>query len=720
MGREGELSELEALLLRPDVRLLSLTGPGGTGKSRLALELVSRVASRFTDGVGFASLGEIRDADEFPGKLARDLGLQDSGRQPLAETIRDYLTDKSMLLLIDNFEHVLAAAPLVAELLSTAPELTVLATSRGPLRLTVEHEYPISPLPHPQGLASDFGSELAYPAVELFVARAREANSRLTLNSAQIEAVAEISRALDGLPLAIELAAARTRYLDPRTLVGHMGTTLDVLSRGARDLPGRQQTMRATIAWSEDLLEERGRRLLRRMAVLSGESTLDSIEAVTNWEGDLGMGLLDEIESLVDLGLVRLSTPDQWLEPRFSMLRTVREYAAERLEESGEGDRARAAHARHFLDLAEEAEPYLWTPERHPWLDHLAAKLENLRQAFAWFVEHEELASLWRLTAALGPYLTIRGPQGEALRLLSALGVDAESTAPVGVSAETAGAVMREMGILHTLTGDFMAARPYLQRAVALLEEAGDPVGRARALGYLGVAGISVGDGSALAELTLGCELGRELGDVYSTAVASTFMAEVSAAMGDIESARGYVLGANEMCRDAGDRWLQGLTLIQRGNLAIVADYMEEAITASAECHRLLAEEGSSLAGWPKVGLGYCHLRLDEPDVAAKHFDEGIQLGRRAGDKTIVLAGLIGLAGVAAAQGDATRAGSLLGAADVIREALGYQMWSATLGMYQHVNDLFATVAPTEAERARLCDAGRALSYDEAIVLAGS
>jgi predicted ATPase len=715
IGREREMAELEEMLLRPDVRLLTLTGAGGTGKSRLGLELAHRVAGRFADGAWFVSLGETAEAAEVADRIGRDLGLLDAGRQTIRETTIDYLADKQMLLLIDNFEQVLEAAPLINELLTAASGLKVVVTSRAPLRLTSEHDYPVGPLLHPLGGPTELGSELEYPAVELFVERAREANPRLTLDSTQIGAIAGLTRSLDGLPLALELAAARTRYLDPKTLAGRMSSVLDLLSKGDRDLPARQQTMRAAIGWSEELLADSGRRLFRRMAVMNGDSSLEALEAVTNWEGDLGHDLIDEVEMLADLGLVQVASSPQG-EPQFTMLRVVREYAAEKLTGAGEAVEAHRRHADYFVGLAEQAEPYLWSGERTPWLSHLGANLDNFRQAFDVLVEQGTTALLWRLAAAIGPYLTIRGPQGQALRLLAAVGIQPDTAVPDDVSAVTAGAVMRSAGILNALIGEFATAIPFLRRAVALCREAGDRLGEARAMTYLGLSGISTGDPSAMPDLAGGMQLGQELGDLHAAAVGSTFIAEVSMAFGDVAGARQYVANAEELCRQANDQWLLGLTLLQKGNIAIVTDEVEAALTITTECYQMMRAEQSNLAGWPLIGLGYCHLRLGEPDVASKHFDHGIEEGRKSGDKTIVLAGLMGLAGVAAGQGDPDRAARLLGASDAIREAIGYRLWSATLTMYNMVEAAVNGSAPADGISRLRAEGGR-LSYEDAIAL---
>ena len=381
VGREREVEDVRGRLLAPEVRLLTLTGPGGTGKSRLALQSAADLIEEFEDGVFFVALATLTDHTLVTSSVAQVLGVRESGDQPLLEGIKDYLQDKRLLLVLDNFEQVLEAAPQAGEILSAAPRLKVLATSRIPLGIYGEREYAVPPLaiPDPKRLPTlEVLSQ--YEAVRLFIERAEATKAGFEITSENAPAVAEICACLDGLPLAIELAAARIKLLPPSSILARLTNRLKLLTGGARDLPERQRTLRGAIEWSHTLLDEGEKTLFARMAIFSGGRTLEAIEAVCDAQGDLPMDAFDGVSSLVDKSLLRQEEGPEG-EPRFMMLETIHEYAREKLRESGEAEEIGHAHARHFLGLAEEAE--LTGPEQAWWLERLEAEHDNLRTTLA-------------------------------------------------------------------------------------------------------------------------------------------------------------------------------------------------------------------------------------------------------------------------------------------------------------------------------------------------
>ena len=381
VGREREVEDVRGRLLAPEVRLLTLTGPGGTGKSRLALQSAADLIEEFEDGVFFVALATLTDHTLVTSSVAQVLGVRESGDQPLLEGIKDYLQDKRLLLVLDNFEQVLEAAPQAGEILSAAPRLKVLATSRIPLGIYGEREYAVPPLaiPDPKRLPTlEVLSQ--YEAVRLFIERAEATKAGFEITSENAPAVAEICARLDGLPLAIELAAARIKLLPPSSILARLTNRLKLLTGGARDLPERQRTLRGAIEWSHTLLDEGEKTLFARMAIFSGGRTLEAIEAVCDAQGDLPMDAFDGVSSLVDKSLLRQEEGPEG-EPRFMMLETIHEYAREKLRESGEAEEIGHAHARHFLGLAEEAE--LTGPEQAWWLERLEAEHDNLRTTLA-------------------------------------------------------------------------------------------------------------------------------------------------------------------------------------------------------------------------------------------------------------------------------------------------------------------------------------------------
>ncbi|HSH78927.1 MAG TPA: adenylate/guanylate cyclase domain-containing protein, partial [Herpetosiphonaceae bacterium] len=418
IGREQAVAALRDLLLRPGVRLVTLTGPGGTGKTRLGLQVAADLLDHFEHGVYFVNLAPISDPALVASAIAQPVAVREHGGKPLLESLKDYLRDKHLLLLLDNFEQVTAAAPLVADLLAAAPRLSVLVTSREVLHLYGEHDVAVLPLTLPDpGHPMPLERLTQYEAVRLFIERAQAARSDFAVTNENAPAVAEICYRLDGLPLAIELAAARIRLLPPQAMLQRLTSRLRLLIGGARNLPERQQTLRGAIAWSYDLLEQDEQTLFRRLAVFVGGFGLDAVEAVCNVPGDLDVDVLDAVESLVGKSLLREAAAAD--EPRLGMLETIREYALERLDQGGEADETRRRHAAYFLQVAEEAEPQLAGRQQIAWLNRLELEHDNLRAALRWAIDCGDAATALRLVGSLSRFWHDRGYAGEGRQWLA-------------------------------------------------------------------------------------------------------------------------------------------------------------------------------------------------------------------------------------------------------------------------------------------------------------
>jgi predicted ATPase/DNA-binding SARP family transcriptional activator len=621
IGREREIDEVTDLLRRPEVRLVTLTGTGGTGKTRLAIQSAAGLIDEFADGVVFVGLAPLRDPDLVLATAGQALGVGTASREPLAADLARALRNRELLLVLDNFEHLLAAAPSVADLAAATAGVTLLVTSRAPLHLSAEHVYPVTPLPTPVA-ADDVDDLLPYASVALFEARAQAVRPDFAVTSANAGAVADICRTLDGLPLAIELAAARVGVLPPAAIRQRLDHPLKLLVGGARDAPERQRTLRATIDWSYELLEQAEQRLFARLAVFAGGCTIEAAQSVCNDDLDV----VDGLASLTERGLTRLEGTDE--EPRFTMLETIHEYALERLEDSGETAGRRRRHADYFLGLAEEAEPSLIGPGSHAgWLDRLERDHANLRAAFDWFEASDESEDVLRMAAALGRFWKGKRHLGEGRRRLESALRAADRPAAARAKALSAAAGIALM------CGDRTAGGQWAREALELHRQLGDGWGSAFAQLMVADATGLEGDWPRAQELCAeSVRQFRGLGDRQYALIAAGSHASAFYNGGDL--GRAGELCGEILCeaRLEHDPFLEGFALGVLADIALDQGRIRDAVSPAESSYRIFRDVGDPL----NLAFAVCSFArilalTGKPEAAARVLASSVALREETG-----------------------------------------------------------------------------------------
>ena len=689
VGRDRELAAVKELLLRQDVRLVVLSGPGGTGKTRLSVQVAEDVAQEFPGGVYFVSLALISDSDLVASTIAQALGTRETGGKSASEVLKERLQEVGrapMLLILDNFEQVMSAAPLVAEMLETSPAVKILVTSRSLLRLYGEHEFSVPPLAVP-GLdhLTDPATLAKSPAVALFVQRAAALKPGFALTEDNMRAVARICAHLDGLPLAIELAAARIKLLSPAAMLQRLETRLQWLTGGARDLPERQKTLRATLDWSYDLLDPAEQKLFRRMAVFVSGCTLEAAEAVSNVKNDLDADVLDAVSSLVDKSLL-LQADQGGDEERFRMLETVREYALGRLAEAGEEKLTRRAHAAYCLILAEEGAAHLMSAERQAWLDRFDLDQENFRAALEWLTNTGNVKWGLRLGTALHLYWKDHASAAEgrsrlwALLNLPSAATDDREDAKTSKKKNAAKKLRAEA--LVAIAGsameqaDFPFAQKVQEEALSIYREVGDPAGVAVVWNHLAVVFSNLGDfASARSAVMETIRIWQEAGDLASVAHATSNLGDLARAEGDYRAALSLHQESMAIFRRLGDRANMAWSLDHQGDVALEQGDSAKATSLYEQALEIFRDLGDK-AGVARALTDLGNLACNEGahDEALRLYAETLALFSELRETRDITRALEGIACACADAGNWERALRLAGAAVTLRQNLGTPM----------------------------------------------
>jgi predicted ATPase len=666
IGRDREKSIVRDLLTGGDARLVTLVGAGGIGKTRLAIEVGTGLVGTF-DGVVMVALDEVTSAELVVSSIASSLGVPESPGQSLVDLVINYLRPRKMLLIIDNFEHVVAAAGVLGQLITETDQVMLLVTSRERLRLSGERVVEVPPLALPGAVDSDEVLRRA-DAVELFIDRARAAGSDLDLDHGQLKIITEICRRLDGIPLAIELAASRAKVVGPEELLRRLDRRLGFLTGGPRDLPLRQQTLRSTIAWSHDLLDDSQRRLFARLGVFAAGFSLEAAETVC--ADDAAPAVLDGIASLVDKSLLRTEDPLHG-QPRFTMLQVVRDFALEQLDASGETERLRRAHADYYQGVIIAAEPML-RRDPGPVIEQYRADLPNIRAAMRWSLEVKEGGRVARMAIAIWPFLWIAGLLSESVEVVQQALVDESALS----DAERAHARLG-LGMLAFGQGDYERAAPALETAIDLYTQLGD-------VGHVATALVPLG---------------------------------VIRAVWDPNGGEDLLAQAADMFRELDDQWGLAFASLNLGGSLLLHHRYADAIPHLEECIPLArAVKAEVFLSNALINLGWVHHWLGNVEAARARLREAVKHAAVPDNRESLGRALEALAAVTVTAGDPELAATLFGAADGVRRSIGAGVWMTDRASHDQTAAQLRTQLG-ETPCAAAMDRGRSLTVDQVLEL---
>jgi predicted ATPase/Tfp pilus assembly protein PilF len=716
IGRVKQVAAIKELLLAPDTRLVTLMGPGGTGKTRLSVQVAQELLDQFPDGVYFIPLADDKDASQFISRVAQQLEVREGGR-PLLENVKDYLRDKHMLLVLDNFEQLVSASPVVAELLAAAPQVKAITSSRITLNLHGEHGFPVPPLDLPQTGELRIEDLNENESVHLFVERARTTNPNFALTKDNASAVAEICRRLDGLPLALELAAARIKLLQPQAILTRLDDKLKLLTGGARDLPTRHQTLRNTLEWSYDLLDQDEKILYTRLGVFIGGFTLEAAEAVCNYDGKLD--ILESLTSLVNNSLVRQDeTADG--EPRFGMLEIIRAYALERLMERGETEALRERHARYYGNMVINRIGFLelYTADALRWLNWIERENDNIRATLAWNLATPQGIEVSALMISVLFWFWYR--RGYVIE--GTMWTDRLLESPVMHAASTLRSIaLMSSGMLAVWHGKQDIGLAHLQEALAIVQKIEDKQWLAPVLMGNGVALINMGrdnDAQPFFEQAVALFKAQNLAPFH--AITLIHLGNVELGLGNLEQARTYHEEALAKARVINESWLLAFALNNLGEVARTQGQFDLARKYYEECEALLGPTGDQVDMARFVhNLGYIAQHEEEFDLAESQFRKSLAMFRRLGNRRGIAECLAGLAGLKAQQGQTERGAIMLSAAETVLKVTGGAWWPADRVEVERNREMVRSALSTN-EFEKTQKAGAAMNMDQAIAFASN
>jgi predicted ATPase len=670
------------MISRQEVGLITITGPGGTGKTRISLQLLHNIKEEYPDGVHFISLASVTDPALVAATIAHDIGVFDSGKQPILDILKEYLNDKKTVLLLDNFEQVTDAALDVSNMLEKCPLIKIIVTSRTPLYLRGEHVFPLSPLSNPDSEAG-ISSLHEYPAIQLFIQRAKEVNPNLIWDSKNLEAVSTICKQLDGLPLAIELAAARTKFLPPVLLQDKMKRMLDILSQGPKDLPQRQQTMRATIDWSINLLDESHQGFFKRLSVFNDSWTLETADAIAN-PHQQGMDTMEMTEKLIDLGLAlsysqKISEDES--EIRFRMLQPVKEYALEIFNSDKDSEKIKTGHAEYFIEKSSETQALAWSqcpPRVMSWFD---LEYENLRFAFSNSFQNGNLRACWRIIGNLDHYWVRHGGFSEAFEWMKLVNVspdvEEDKTYTEIISPEIRARAYWVAGILRYFGGSYSMSLNFLEHSARIFAGIGNVMNLARVKAYIGLVKLNLGD-ITKADLEEAIELAQTNDDTLTLLLASSFVSEVYMARQEYDEATPLLDDIEHKANDSGIMLGMAVVTQQKANLDYQRNAFEPAVEYFLKSITQFADSGFSiLNGWNFINLAGSYTELHDYSEAKKWLEKGLENARTRGEKPMLIVVMIYFVRLYIATGNHAKAVKIYSAIETLKsQQITFGEWS--------------------------------------------